>query len=105
MLSDLFPEVQIAKTAKLLAFVHPRLSHYLHILLIPKQPAANLFDLQGDRQCFMSDLLKIVEQLVKEFDLDQYGYRLIVNGGAYQDFPYLHFHLVADQAGDSWKSG
>jgi hypothetical protein len=24
------------------------------------------------------------------------GYRLIVNGGKYQDFPYLHFHLISD---------
>jgi len=23
------------------------------------------------------------------------AYRLIVNGGEYQDFPYLHFHLVS----------
>ena len=25
------------------------------------------------------------------------GYRLLVNGGAYQDVPHLHFHLVADR--------
>ena len=30
------------------------------------------------------------------FILAESGYRLIVNGGKYQDFPYLHFHLVSD---------
>jgi diadenosine tetraphosphate (Ap4A) HIT family hydrolase len=31
---------------------------------------------------------------VEEFHLQ--AYRLIVNGGEYQDFPHLHFHLVSD---------
>jgi diadenosine tetraphosphate (Ap4A) HIT family hydrolase len=31
---------------------------------------------------------------VEEFKLP--AYRLIVNGGEFQDFPQLHFHLIAD---------
>jgi len=34
---------------------------------------------------------------VDEFHLQ--AYRLIVNGGKYQDFPHLHFHLISDVAG------
>ena len=40
-----------------------------------------------------------IQSLVHEFYLED-GYRLIANGGAYQDIPILHFHLVA---GDNLK--
>jgi diadenosine tetraphosphate (Ap4A) HIT family hydrolase len=29
--------------------------------------------------------------------LEQTGYRLIANGGAFQDVPHLHFHLIAEE--------
>jgi diadenosine tetraphosphate (Ap4A) HIT family hydrolase len=32
---------------------------------------------------------------VDEFQLP--AYRLIVNGGEFQDFPQLHFHLISDK--------
>jgi hypothetical protein len=35
-----------------------------------------------------------VQQLVEKYHLG--AYRLIVNGGDYQDFPQLHFHLISD---------
>jgi diadenosine tetraphosphate (Ap4A) HIT family hydrolase len=31
---------------------------------------------------------------MNEFHLP--AYRLIVNGGEYQDFPQVHFHLISD---------
>jgi hypothetical protein len=34
---------------------------------------------------------------VKEYNLEQCGYRLILNGGINQDFPILHFHLIAEK--------
>jgi len=46
-----------------------------------------------------------VKCLVKEFELDDGGYRLIVNGGAYQDFPQLHFHLISDVGAGSPHPG
>jgi hypothetical protein len=29
--------------------------------------------------------------------------RFIVNGGKYQDFPYLHFHLISDLKPESFN--
>ena len=45
---------------------------------------------------FLVELYATAQSLIEEFHLAEGGYRLIVNGGAYQDFPYLHFHLVSD---------
>jgi diadenosine tetraphosphate (Ap4A) HIT family hydrolase len=44
---------------------------------------------------FLPDLFTTVRKLVEELGLEQKGYRLIVNGGEYQEFPQLHFHLVS----------
>jgi hypothetical protein len=38
---------------------------------------------------------------VDEFQLP--AYRLIVNGGEYQEFPQLHFHLVSEVEGQTLK--
>jgi diadenosine tetraphosphate (Ap4A) HIT family hydrolase len=35
--------------------------------------------------------------LITEFKLEDSGYRLITNGGIYQDIPQLHFHLISDE--------
>jgi diadenosine tetraphosphate (Ap4A) HIT family hydrolase len=71
-------------------------------LIIPKKRIKNLLALNeyGDdfSSKFMADLISCVRQLVEDFALENSGYRLIVNGGSYQDFPWLHFHLVSGLA-------
>jgi diadenosine tetraphosphate (Ap4A) HIT family hydrolase len=36
----------------------------------------------------------VVQSLVAEYNLP--AYRLLVNGGEYQEFPHLHFHLISE---------
>jgi diadenosine tetraphosphate (Ap4A) HIT family hydrolase len=48
-------------------------------------------------QALLVDLVQMVNSLVEEFGLEETGYRLIVNGGKYQEVPQLHWHLVAQQ--------
>lgn len=93
--SFLIPAQRLYETATLVAFYHPRPSYPLHILLLPKRRLASLADLTPADADFMTDLFSTVQHLVHELDLAPAGYRLIANGGAYQDVPHLHFHLVA----------
>jgi len=81
---------------ELLAFLHPKPSYPVHILLMPKLDIPNFQALDADNPAFMADLIKTAQSLVEEFGLAEKGYRLIVNGGEYQDFPHLHFHLISD---------
>jgi diadenosine tetraphosphate (Ap4A) HIT family hydrolase len=60
---------------------------------MPKQAVLNLMELSPS-STFLADLVVTVQLLVPEFQLP--AYRLIVNGGEYQGFPQLHFHLVSD---------
>ena len=92
------PVKRLRETETLMAFYHPRPSYRFHVLLVPKKAVASLRDFDPTDTTFLTDLYSTVQNLVDEFQLAEGAYRLIVNGGDYQDFPQLHFHLVSDVA-------
>ncbi len=77
-----------------MAFYHPKPSYPFHVLLVPKKVVVSLNDLDPADTTFLTDLYSTVQNLVHEFQLP--AYRLIVNGGEFQDFPQLHFHLISN---------
>jgi histidine triad (HIT) family protein len=93
-MSFAIPVQRLRETKTLLAFHHPKPSYRFHVLLVPKKAVASLKELDPKDSAFLTDLYSTVQNLVDEFHLS--AYRLIVNGGEYQDFPQLHFHLVSD---------
>jgi histidine triad (HIT) family protein len=93
-MSFAIPVQRLRETQTLVAFHHPKPSHPFHVLLVPKKAVASLKDLDAKDSAFLTDLYSSVQSLVEEFHLS--AYRLIVNGGEYQDFPQLHFHLISD---------
>jgi histidine triad (HIT) family protein len=62
---------------------------------MPKKAIGSLPDLTEDDAPFLSDVFRTAQSLVDELNLTDLGYRLILNGGEYQDVPHLHFHLVS----------
>jgi len=103
-MSDALPFERVLETEHLLAFHHPRPAYPLHLLLLPKKEISELGEISATDQPFLLDLYASVQQLVERFGLEASGYRLIVNGGAYQDFPRLHFHLVSGTSLDQTES-
>ena len=97
-MSFAIPVQRLRETETLMAFHHPRPVYAVHILLVPKRPLSGLADLTAADADFMTDLFAAVQSLVSVFQLEEPGYRLIVNGGRYQDIPHLHFHLVSGNA-------
>ncbi len=95
-LSALLPVAKLHETASLVAFYHPRPVHKFHILLVPKQAIPSLLTVGPAELPLMQEVVVVAQQLVEQLGLAEIGYRLIVNGGRYQDVPQLHFHLVAD---------
>ena len=93
-MSFAIPVKRLRETETLMAFHHPRPAYKFHVLLVPKKSLASLKDMDSNNMTFLSDLFSTVQSLVDEFQLA--AYRLIVNGGEYQDFPQLHFHLVSN---------
>jgi histidine triad (HIT) family protein len=97
-MSFAIPVNRLHETKTLLAFHHPSPGYPIHILLVPKKAIRSLSDLQPEDDVFLAEVFRITQELVKELDLAASGYRLIVNGGEYQDVPQLHFHLIAGEA-------
>ncbi len=94
-MSFLIPVQRLRETQTLLAFHHPTPGHRVHILIVPKKAIPSLRDLTLEDAPFLADLFQTTQSLVAELGLESAGYRLIVNGGAYQDVPQLHFHLIS----------
>ncbi len=94
-MSFLIPTERLRETDTLLAFHHPKPSYPFHVVLVPRQAVSNLMALDPANTKFLSELFEAVQSIVTEFQLP--AYRLIANGGEYQDFPYLHFHLISGE--------
>ena len=84
------PAERLRETDSLLAFYHPKPFYPFNVILVPRQAVPTLMELDPTNSAFLSDLFATVQSLVTEFKLP--AYRLIVNGGEFQDFPHLHFH-------------
>jgi diadenosine tetraphosphate (Ap4A) HIT family hydrolase len=61
---------------------------------VPKKAIKSLQEFDSKDSAFLTELYSTVQSLVDEFHLS--AWRLIVNGGKYQDFPQLHFHLISE---------
>jgi histidine triad (HIT) family protein len=94
-MSFAIPVKRLRETPSLMAFQHPNPSYPVHILLVPKRDYHSLLDVPSLDGDFLRDLFETAQILVREFGLEQAGYRMIVNGGANQDVPILHFHLIS----------
>lgn len=94
-MSFALPVSRLHETDTLLAFYHPRPSYDVHILLVPKKTIVNLTELDSSDAEFLVHVFQTVQILVKELKLNETGYRLLVNGGKFQDVPQLHFHLIS----------
>jgi histidine triad (HIT) family protein len=79
---DLYPEAEI------------------HFLGIPKKPVVDFSDFviksDGDEvQHFFSK----IQDLIKEFNIDQSGYKIIMNSGDHggQEIPHFHAHILGGE--------
>ena len=95
------PVKRLRENRTLLAFHHPRPAYPVHILLVPKKALGGLEDIGPAEAAFLQDLFAAVHSLVAEFGLEEKGYRLIANGGKFQEVKQLHFHLVSENGEDS----
>ena len=96
-MSNFIPNQVIRETESLTCFYHPRPDYPIHILLVPKEEIHDVLELDPEGSEFLQDVFITIKSLVKELNLGEQGYRVVVNGGSYQDFPQLHFHLISGE--------
>ena len=68
----------------------------LHILIIPKKHIENILQISDDDTELIAKILKTINQISKEQNISESGFRIVINcnrdGG--QTVPHLHFHLL-----------
>jgi histidine triad (HIT) family protein len=94
-MSFVIPVERLYETDTMMAFYHPKPSYPIHILLVPKKGIASLTTFDPSKGGLLADIFSVAQKLIVELNLTETGYRLLVNGGEYQDVPQLHFHLIA----------
>jgi len=95
--SRILPIRRRYESRRVVAFDHPRPSYPVHILIVPKKAIRGFEDLGKADLPILADTFAAAQLIVEDLELAKRGYRLIVNGGAYQDVRQLHFHLISEQ--------
>lgn len=77
----------------------------VHILIIPKQPIAQIEQIAAEDEPLIGHLLRIAAQVAHQEGLTE-GYRLVINNGIQggQTVYHLHVHLLGGRA-MGWPPG
>lgn len=77
--------------------IHPRAKH--HLLVIPRKHIATLNDTHSTDKALLGHLLYTAQQLAQQLEIDQSGYRVVMNcnrdGG--QEVFHIHLHLLGGE--------
>lgn len=93
------PSKLVYQSSTIVAFADINPSADVHILIVPKKHIKGMQDLTKDDEDLLSDVYLVVNKLVRQYNLSDNLYRVVINGGKAQHVPHLHFHLL----GGNWK--
>ncbi len=86
----------IRETERILAYCHTKPSWTTHIVIIPKQHISRFVELKD--MSLIQEIFEVAQDIIKEKWLAESNYKIITNGGSFQDSQHLHFHLVSGKA-------
>lgn len=87
------------ETDTLVVFPDINPSADIHLLIVPKQHIEGIGSIRDNHSELLIEVYQVINKLVKENNLQDNLYRVVVNGGKAQHVPHLHFHLLGGQ----WK--
>ncbi len=78
----------------------------VHILVIPRRHHADLNELESADAELTAHLFSVVPEIAREEEVDEDGYRVVINNGADagQEVEHLHVHILAGR-GLGWPPG
>ena len=96
-LSWLMPVKRIMENERVIVFEHPKPFWETHWLAVPKQRVPSIMACEAET---LHHLLPMIQTAARELESPV----MLVNAGAYQDVPQLHFHLTSglDKHGGAW---
>lgn len=68
----------------------------VHVLVIPKVRSSHFHELKEQDSAITGKLFKYVAEVANILELDESGYRIVVNNGRHgqQSVDYLHVHIL-----------
>jgi histidine triad (HIT) family protein len=74
--------------------IHPQAP--VHVLIVSKKPIPRIAEAQADDQKVLGHLLLKAAEVAKKLNLDQGGFRLVINNGkdGGETVPHLHCHIL-----------
>lgn len=97
--SGLIPVKKIFVDEDIFVFNHPVPYWQFHILAVPKRAIPSLLEMNFNLKDNHDLILKLMSILQKiAWNKKLVNFKIIVNGGDYQDVPQLHFHLASDMS-------
>lgn len=96
--SFLIPGKRLRESPDWLAIQHPQPEYPVHLLILSKRDFSDWQAIPAAETALLSEFVDITQSLISEYQMKSSGYRLIINGGKYQEFPHLHIHLVSGEA-------
>lgn len=100
------PATKVFEDEQFLAFRDINPQAPTHILLIPREHIASFNDLKGEHRDMLGDMLLVAQKLARDAQIDQDGYRLVVNCNrqAGQEVFHLHMHVLGGRM-FTWPPG
>ena len=67
-----------------------------HILIVPNRHIPSIDDVTDEDEAAMGRMLTVARRLAREENINESGYRLIINCGEHgrQEVPHIHMHLL-----------
>lgn len=84
---------KVRETESVLAYYHTKPKWTVHIVIIPKQHVTRLIEVAD--MSIVQEIFEIAQDIIKEKGFAESNYKIITNGGGFQDSQHLHFHLVS----------
>ena|SRR3990167_10702035 len=86
---------KIKETERVLAYFHTKPHWETHVVILPKEHISTLSDVAD--MSLIGEIFEMAKDIIRKMDLDKKNFRVITNGGSFQDSKHLHFHLVSGE--------
>ena len=105
-LTCLMPVSKIDDGERVVVFPHPVPLYETHLLAVPKLRLASFMAIDfhtTPHQQTIIDTFRAIQRVAMQQGLAEYT--VLVNGGAYQDVPQVHFHIVSGASTEHHQPG
>lgn len=91
------PSEKVYEDEEVIAFKDIQPAAPIHLLVIPKKHIENLLQVKEEDNYLIGKIYKVINKIAKDINIEQDGFRVIVNCGkdAGQEVMHLHFHMLA----------